>query len=222
MKLKIKNKYFFENKKITIFAIVLFFVAANLFFCDLSRAATESSLPTENVLDSENNLNYAKDGGVVDISTGQKLEDRSASAAQQIQSINSVAIFKPYQLLESFPGFFSKNQKAPDFPTMILAIYKFGIWTVGIAGLFMLTVGGFMYMASAGNNSTATSAKGIITDALLGIVAALGAYLFMYVINPDLTSLKISLTSVEISEPDKMPVGGSVAAAGRACRALAP
>ena len=55
-------------------------------------------------------------------------------------------------------------------------------------------------MASAGNNATVTSAKGIITDALLGIVAALGAYLIMYVINPDLTSINIAFTTVEVSE----------------------
>lgn len=78
-----------------------------------------------------------------------------------------------------------------DFPSLILSIYKFGIWTVGIAGLFMLVIGGFMYMASAGNTATVNSAKGIITDALVGIVAAMCAYLVLYVINPDLTKINI-------------------------------
>ena len=102
-----------------------------------------------------------------------------------------------YQMLETFPGFLAAGS-SPDLPTMILVIYKFGIWTVGIAGLFMLTIGGFMYMASAGNNATVTSAKGIIGDSLLGIVAALAAYLIMYVINPDLTNINIAFTAVEV------------------------
>ena len=103
-----------------------------------------------------------------------------------------------YTLLESFPGFFKAGSTLTDLPTMILAIYKFGIWTVGIAGLFMLVVGGFMYMASAGNTSTAGNARGIIWDALLGIVAALGAYLILYVINPELTKINLSFTPVAI------------------------
>jgi hypothetical protein len=102
-----------------------------------------------------------------------------------------------YALLEDFPGFFSANSSV-DLPTFILAIYKFGIWTVGIAGLLMLTVGGFMYMTSAGNTSRVGSAKGIITDAIIGIIAALAAYLIMWVINPDLTQINISFVKVEM------------------------
>jgi len=110
---------------------------------------------------------------------------------------NNVSAFE-YKLLEAFPGFFSKGS-SPNLPDMILAIYKFGIWTVGICGLLMITIGGVMYMGSAGNNANAESAKRIITDSLIGIVAALGAYLFMYVINPDLTVIRLSLTTAKTS-----------------------
>jgi hypothetical protein len=117
--------------------------------------------------------------------------NRDVIAAEQFQ----------YHLLESFPGFFNGGDVMTDFPGMILAIYKFGIWTVGIAGMFMLVIGGFMYMASAGNTATAGNAKNIIADSLLGIAAALGAYLIMYVINPDLTKIDFSrLLSVGVKE----------------------
>ena len=109
-----------------------------------------------------------------------------------------------YTLLESFPGFFTSGTAGPELPTMILAIYKFGIWTVGIAGLFMLVIGGFWYMTSAGNNATAETAKKIIADSLLGIVAALAAYLIMYVINPDLTKINIAFTPVTVT-PGAVP-----------------
>ena len=112
-----------------------------------------------------------------------------------------------YPLLETVPGFFKQGSTDTDLPKLILAIYKFGIWTVGIAGLFMLTIGGFMYMASAGNNATVTSAKGIIADSLLGIVAALGAYLIMYVINPDLTNINIAFTTATVSDSMGTPMG---------------
>ena len=120
--------------------------------------------------------------------------------ATLLPSITQAATELNYSLLESFPGFFNKGSTLTDLPTLILAIYKFGIWTVGIAGFFMLVVGGVMYMTSAGNTSAAGSAKKIIWDALLGIVAALGAYLIFYVINPDLTKINIAFTKAEVTE----------------------
>lgn len=106
-----------------------------------------------------------------------------------------------YKLLEAFPGFFNKNA-SPDLPEMILAIYKFGIWTVGVCGLLMMTVGGVMYMGSAGNNAAAESAKKIISDSLLGIIVALGAYLFVYVINPDLVNITINFSKATLTSSD--------------------
>lgn len=112
-----------------------------------------------------------------------------------------------YKLLESLPGFYSAGSTMTDLPALILAIYKFGIWTVGIAGLFMLVIGGFWYMSSAGNTATASSAKGIIWDSIIGIIAALAAYLIMYVINPDLIKINIAFTPVEIAATEGTPMG---------------
>ena len=142
--------------------------------------------------------------------------DAAKASTAEMSGANSVAtnVSSPqpkkfnYILLESFPGFFTAGTPMTDLPGMILAIYKFGIWTVGIAGLFMLVVGGFMYMTSAGNTSTAGSARGIIWDALLGIVAALGAYLILYVINPNLTKISLDFTPVNVNDPIGMGGGG--------------
>jgi hypothetical protein len=144
--------------------------------------------------------------GAGEASQGQNLFNKNGSTVSTPQPLPSTKQFE-YKLLEAFPGFFDKGQVMTDFPGMILAIYKFGIWTVGIAGFFMLVVGGFMYMASAGNTSSAGSAKGIVIDALIGIAAALGAYLFLYVINPDLTKMNISFTTVDVTETEGTPMG---------------
>ncbi|NTV41611.1 MAG: hypothetical protein HGA61_05075 [Candidatus Moranbacteria bacterium] len=122
------------------------------------------------------------------------------------KNVLAASTFK-YTLLESFPGFSTGGTEMTDFPSMILAIYKFGIWTIGIAGLFMLTIGGIMYAGSAGNTSVATNAKGIITDALIGIVAAMAAYLVLYVINPDLTKLNINFTAVNVDFSEGTAMG---------------
>ena len=131
----------------------------------------------------------------------------TATASPIAATPNSTPTQFTYTLLESLPGFYSANTTMTDLPGLILAIYKFGIWTVGIAGLFMLVVGGIMYMSSAGNTSTASSAQGIITDALIGIVAALGAYLILYVINPDFTKINLNFTPVAVQ--DGVDFGGT-------------
>jgi hypothetical protein len=92
-----------------------------------------------------------------------------------------------YTPLEEIPG-----QPAPprDFYEYVSYVYKFGIGVVGIAALFMITVGGFMYITSAGNNARMEAAKGVITDAIAGLVLALAAYLILYTINPELVRLR--------------------------------
>ncbi len=127
-----------------------------------------------------------------------------------------------YTLLESLPGFFQAGTVMTDFPALILAIYKFGIWIIGICALFMITIGGVMYLGSAGNTAAATSAKGIIFDALIGVFAAMVAYLFLYVINLDLTTININFTAVNIDNTEGTPMGplGGGAGGSGSCQAL--
>lgn len=88
-----------------------------------------------------------------------------------------------YTLLEEIPG---TAGVSGDFASYLQSLYKFTFWGVGIAALFMLTVGGFMYVTSAGNTSRIETAKTIITDSFLGILIALFAWLFLYILNPEL------------------------------------
>lgn len=94
-----------------------------------------------------------------------------------------------YGIMEAIPGFFQAGSSI-SLRDMISAIYKFGIWTVGIAAMFMIVIGGFMYATSAGNTSTASSAKTVITDALLGLAVAMLAYGVLNIINPDLVEMR--------------------------------
>ena len=110
-------------------------------------------------------------------------------------SVTQAANFN-YKLLETFPGFFKAGDSLNDLPTLVASLYSLGIWLVGISALFMIVVGGIMYITSAGNTSRAGSAKGIIADALTGLVVALASWLFLYVINPDLVKINLSLVSV--------------------------
>lgn len=105
-----------------------------------------------------------------------------------------------YQPMENIPGFESETVSGVDFYTYIQAVYKFGIWGIGIAALLMVVIGGFMYITSAGNNSSMEKAKGVITDAIVGLLMALLSYLLLYIINPDLVRIK-KIEPISLSTP---------------------
>jgi hypothetical protein len=102
-----------------------------------------------------------------------------------------------YAPMETLPGF----AKTADFATFISNLYKFGIWTVGICALIMIVIGGYMYAASGGNNASMEKAKGFITDALVGLILALLAYLILYIINPELVKIKMAAAVTPPSPP---------------------
>jgi len=93
-----------------------------------------------------------------------------------------------YRLLEGIPGFANKGDSI-SFPHYILIIYRFGIWTIGLCAMFMIMIGGYMYLTAAGNTSSAGKAKEVITDAFIGLFLALVSYLLLYIINPNLVQI---------------------------------
>lgn len=92
-----------------------------------------------------------------------------------------------YRPMEMIPGF--ESETTGDFYVYIGAVYKFGLWTVGICAMFMIGIGGYMYLISAGNNASTGKAKGVIADAIAGLILALVSYLILYEINPNLVRL---------------------------------
>jgi len=107
------------------------------------------------------------------------------------------ALAGPYNYIpmEQIPG---QPGVPTDFYIYVSYLYQFGIGAVGIAALLMLAIGGFMYITSAGNNASMEKAKGVITDAIVGVILALTAYLLLYTINPDLVKIK-RLTPVPLA-----------------------
>lgn len=65
------------------------------------------------------------------------------------------------------------------------SLYYWGIGIVGVLTLIQLIRGGLMYMVS-GAVEQKTNAKGIITDALIGLVLALASFIIINVLNPRL------------------------------------
>ena len=110
-----------------------------------------------------------------------------------------------YQLLEKIPG--TENISGSDLPSYVSAIYKVALVVVTLSAVLMLSVGGFMYLTSAGNVSAIGTAKGIIYDSLIGLVIALSAWLILYIINPDLVQITLNGLPPAVSQAPPAPVG---------------
>jgi tetrahydromethanopterin S-methyltransferase subunit B len=102
-----------------------------------------------------------------------------------LPKITSAGTFN-YVPMEEIPGF----GKPSSYEAYILAVYKFGLWTVGISAVLMISIGAFMYITSAGNSTAVTKAKEIIFDAIAGVILALTSYVLLYTINPNLLDIK--------------------------------
>lgn len=109
---------------------------------------------------------------------------------KQKLSIILIALFLPIfnisaQVLENIPG--QNSVGGSNLIGYLNNLYKFGISITGILAVFMIALGAFSYIiTSAGNTSKMMNAKEMINNALIGLVIVLTAYLFLYVINPDL------------------------------------
>jgi len=120
-----------------------------------------------------------------------------------------------YTLLEKIPGFASTN--GSDLPAYIIAIYKLGLAVVTLSAVLMISIGGFLYLTSAGNTSSMGTAKGIIFDAVIGLVIALSSWVLLNVINPDLTTITLTPITTGIASVTPsvtIPAGGLTPATG--------
>src|SRR3989344_5938160 len=126
----------------------------------------------------------------------------AASAFLVIPGTEAATEGLQYTLLEKIPG--AETISGSDLPHYIENIYRVALIIIVLSAVLMLSIGGFMYLTSAGNTAAMGTAKGVIFDSIIGLVIALTAYLLLYVINPDLVNITInglSPTSVPGAPP---------------------
>jgi hypothetical protein len=117
----------------------------------------------------------------------------------------SVALAE-YKTLEAMPGVGAKGS-SPSMSDYINGIYNFAVAAVVFSALLMITIGGFMYMVSAGNQAQAGTAKRIIIDALLGLVVVFTIYLILHTINPDLLNISLDFSSMRTTTDPGLQAG---------------
>ncbi|MEK7572741.1 MAG: D-alanyl-D-alanine carboxypeptidase family protein [Patescibacteria group bacterium] len=115
-----------------------------------------------------------------------------------------------YTLLAPLPGipdFESDPDKNPcAFGKYMNIMIKIILGIAAVLAMIMIIKGGFEYMASS-LPSGKESGKGTITQAILGLLIALGAYLILFTINPNLLNFcldeqlpKVSITIMDEEE----------------------
>ncbi|OGE82384.1 MAG: hypothetical protein A3B10_02815 [Candidatus Doudnabacteria bacterium RIFCSPLOWO2_01_FULL_44_21] len=72
--------------------------------------------------------------------------------------------------------------------TFVLRIINIALAIAGLIAVLFLIIGGFRYITSAGNEETAEQAKKIITNAIIGIVVIILAFVIVRVISNALVS----------------------------------
>ncbi len=85
---------------------------------------------------------------------------------------------------------------ATNFQQLISNAFNYSIALVGIAVFIMVMWGGFLWLTSAANPGNIASAKRYITNALLGAVLLVSAYVILYTINPELVGGGFSLEGI--------------------------
>lgn len=117
-----------------------------------------------------------------------------------------------YTLLE--PGVYNDQfaviNSETSFSDYLNLIFKIGIGIAAGLAVIQIVIGGIQYMASESPFKLG-DAKSKIAGAILGLILALGIYIFLYTINPDLVSLNLNIAK---TAPSMTTTGPSSSGAG--------
>ena len=78
----------------------------------------------------------------------------------------------------------------PFLSVYLSAAFRLGLGLAAVLAVIMIMVGGFIWLASAGDMGQIKKAKTIISGASVGMLLTLGSYVFLQIVSPDLINLK--------------------------------
>lgn len=102
-----------------------------------------------------------------------------------------IFIFSAYTPLEALPGYKEPASGESQLTNYLSALFNYAIATAAILAVVMIVIGGLQYIGAAGNTSVIEDAKDRIYWAIVGLILALGSWLILNTINPQLKELKL-------------------------------
>lgn len=118
-----------------------------------------------------------------------------------------------YTPLEPLPGITSNGGTVSGLGTYLPAMFTLAIEIAAALAVIMITIGGIEYI---GSESISSKGDGIkkIQNALVGLLLAIGAWVILSTINPNLVSFNLSITSFTPPPPPTGGGGGGTPGAG--------
>lgn len=91
---------------------------------------------------------------------------------------------------------------AKGLATYLSWIFKFTLAAAGILAVTQIVIAGIQMIASTASEKTRGDAKDRINDAVWGLILALGSYLILNTINPDLVKFDFGLEAIKVTVQD--------------------
>lgn len=109
---------------------------------------------------------------------------------------------KGYVPLEPLRGVPVDSDGAVNLPDYLNGMFKIGIGLASVLAVLMIVVAGVQYIGGASSPSEISSANSRIKDAFLGLFVALGSWLLLTTIDPNLIKNTVDIGAVKIDIPN--------------------
>jgi len=86
-----------------------------------------------------------------------------------------------------------------DIGSYLGSIFKIGIGLAGVFAVLMIIISGIQFIGGAASPSAHTEAKERMVNAILGLILALGSWLILNTINPNLLKTNLELAEVTVT-----------------------
>ena len=106
---------------------------------------------------------------------------------------------------QSCPPEMSQTGKCLQVPWIgqyIGAIYRYGVAFAAVLAMLMITIGGVLWLTSAGSPERVNSAKSFVVSAITGLGLALFSFVILYTVNPRLVALEPLVVPTVKDEPE--------------------
>jgi hypothetical protein len=109
----------------------------------------------------------------------------------------------------SFPEFMDVKREGgyyyiPFIAVYMSALFRLAIGAAGVLAVIMIMIGGFVWIAAAGDSGKIGAAKKMIAGAATGLLLSLGSFTFLQIVNPDIVNLQAM--KVKIVQPEELDI----------------
>lgn len=124
----------------------------------------------------------------------------------------AIALAQEFTSLTNLPGV-ADASGADSLPTFFNNLYKLCIGAAAVIAVIQIMRAGMYFMFNKGSVAHNEKAKGLISNAILGLLLVLSPTIIFGIINPDILSLKLDLKDIKIENPKPTPAGTSASTA---------